>query len=115
MSVTSTPTPGACSAVPAQTNISAWHPPSSFNATSSIPNTVGGPSQTRLVLTVAVSRSPFCSYDPEYSKKLSPPVIVPSDSVTIAVPSPLGVLNQAEYLPFSSILIVRPRQLQVSS
>jgi hypothetical protein len=61
MSVTSTLTPGACSAVPAQTTISPCNLPSSFNTISSIPNTEGGPSQTRLVLTVAVSRSPFCS------------------------------------------------------
>src|ERR1700686_1811516 len=33
----------------------------------------------------------------------SPPVIAPSLSRTTPVPSPRGVLNHAEYLPFSSI------------
>ena len=101
--------------MPEQVAISPRVLPSSFNSTSSKPNTEGGPSQTRLVLTVAVTRSPLSSYEPEYSKKLSPPIMVPFDSVTIPVPSPTGVLNQAEYFPFASIHEYAAHKFKVSS
>src|SRR5664280_1423192 len=103
MRVASNAIPGACRVVPRHDATVGADFPASVRSTLSIPNTDNCPGVCRLVVISAVKTSPCWLYDPVYARTVSPPVIAPSLSRTTPVPSPRGVLNHAEYLPFSSI------------
>jgi hypothetical protein len=101
MSVTFRFKPGDCLAKPVHEVVpSPSERPVTVISISSNANTPGGPDSTRLADRVALNLSPSCYRFPMQENVVSPPLSSPpGPKSTTPAPSPIGVLNQIEYLP----------------
>ena len=105
ISMTSSLKPGVCFAKPVhEADPASSERPVTMISMSSIPNTPGGPGAIRLADREALNRPPSCSQFPMQENVVSPPLSAPLvRNSTIPEPTPIGVLNQMEYLPSMNI------------